>query len=359
MNKNQGIFDKETAVALKGVAIIMMLIHHMYRTADRFADYKVQFYPFQDVTIINFATVCKICVSLFAFITGYGLFLNYSRHKGSVQGWVIKRYVKTFSGYWLIWIIIACVCQLKDGGFVRTMFADDWYNGIIYCVLNFFGFSNLFGTPTLDYRWWYMCVAIVLILATPLVHKCKDELVLVLIGEILFLRMLFVHYDNPLYIGGQAVYAFITPFILGSICASYGLIERWCNLGTGKLWVKVYKAIAEIWVLIFFYYMYLGIPGDRFWDFHYGLFPMVLILFFVEYIYSIHFIRKPLMLLGKHSMNIYLVHSYMLLYFPDKIYHQKHFAVSVAILLCICFFISIAVELFKKTIKYDRIVSIS
>ncbi len=356
MSKKQVVFDKATAVALKGVAIIMMLIHHMYRTADRFADYKVLFYPFQELTIINFATVCKICVSLFAFITGYGLFLNYSRHEESLQGWVIKRYVKTFSGYWFIWIIIACVCQLRDGSFVKIMFSDGLYNGIIYCFLNFFGFSNLFGTPTLDYRWWYMSVAIVLILLTPLIHKCKDELVIVLTGEILFLRIVFVHYDNPLNIGGQAVYAFLTPFILGSICARYGLIEKWCDLGTGKLWLKAYKAIAEIWVLTFFYYMYLGTPQDRFWDFHYGLFPMLLILFFVEYIYPLYIIREPLMVLGKHSMNIYLVHSYVLLYFPYKIYHQKHFAVSVAILLCVCLLISMAVEKLKKVIRYDCIV---
>ena len=152
------------------------------------------------------------------------------------------------------------------------------------------------------------------------------------------------------------IYAFITPFILGSICARYGLIEKWCDLGTGKLWLKAYKAIAEIWVLIFFYYMYLGTPRDRFWDFHYGLFPMLLILFFVEYIYPLYIIRGSLMFLGKHSMNIYLVHSYVLLYFPYKIYDQKHFAVSIAILLGVCLLISMALEMLKKAIRYDCIV---
>ena len=91
-------------------------------------------------------------------------------------------------------------------------------------------------------------------------------------------------------------------------------------------------------------------------DFHYDLFPMLLILFFVEYIYPIYIIRKLFLFLGKHSMNIYLVHSYVLLYFPYKIYAQKHFAVSIAILLGVCLLISMALEMLKKAIRYDCIV---
>lgn len=71
------ILDKNSSLALKGIAITLMMIHHNFRNTSLFSSYNVSFYPFNDQSVVSFAYACKICVSMFAFISGYGLYLSY------------------------------------------------------------------------------------------------------------------------------------------------------------------------------------------------------------------------------------------------------------------------------------------
>ena len=70
--------SKETTAKIKGIAIILMIIHHFLA------------YPFWLIDGVNYPNVnilgenlnvwiecsTKICVSIFAFITGYGYYLR-------------------------------------------------------------------------------------------------------------------------------------------------------------------------------------------------------------------------------------------------------------------------------------------
>ena len=88
----QSIFDREASVALKGIAIVMMVLHHCFRVAKLYEGYEVSFFPFGEQQIVNVAFACKICVSVFAFISGYGLesvskSINPSESKRNMQIW--------------------------------------------------------------------------------------------------------------------------------------------------------------------------------------------------------------------------------------------------------------------------------
>ena len=52
--------DKSASVALKGVAILLMLFHHMYRKPSMFDKYGLSFAPFEQEDVVDFAVVCKI-----------------------------------------------------------------------------------------------------------------------------------------------------------------------------------------------------------------------------------------------------------------------------------------------------------
>ena len=69
-------FSIDNTLALKGIAIIMLIFHHCFRKADLFEDYTVSFFPFSQDFIVEISLTFKICVSIFAFITGYGLMLS-------------------------------------------------------------------------------------------------------------------------------------------------------------------------------------------------------------------------------------------------------------------------------------------
>ena len=68
---------KEDSAALKGIAILMMVFHHCYRTEKKFAGYEILFTPFTAENVIHLALYMKICVCIFAFVSGYGLMYGY------------------------------------------------------------------------------------------------------------------------------------------------------------------------------------------------------------------------------------------------------------------------------------------
>lgn len=55
-------------IALKGVAIIAMLCHHLFFQESAYG-----------VGIQQFGIVCKVCVAIFLFLSGYGLSVQYAK----------------------------------------------------------------------------------------------------------------------------------------------------------------------------------------------------------------------------------------------------------------------------------------
>ena len=74
---SKATFDRKASVCLKGIAIILMMFHHNFRDETLFKSYTISFVPFSEAHVVAFAYACKICVSLFAFITDYGMYINY------------------------------------------------------------------------------------------------------------------------------------------------------------------------------------------------------------------------------------------------------------------------------------------
>lgn len=100
----QGL-TKNDSFAIKGLAIILMLFHHLYCTADRFNGFEIDFTPFSQTFVVNVAFLFKVCVSLFAFITGYGLLKSIAGqnfNRKDIVKWNTTRLIKTLSGFWFI-----------------------------------------------------------------------------------------------------------------------------------------------------------------------------------------------------------------------------------------------------------------
>lgn len=90
-------FSKEDSFAVKGIAICMMMWHHCF-LSGRFTGYTISFYPLIERQVVNIATFFKMCVSLFAFVSGYGLYVSFYRFrnkgKSQVQEWIKRDTVK-------------------------------------------------------------------------------------------------------------------------------------------------------------------------------------------------------------------------------------------------------------------------
>lgn len=356
-NIEKPCFDKNASRALKGIAILLMMLHHNFRSVELFGQYSVSFFPFREQQVVNLALSCKICVSLFAFISGYGLFLSYQNSKINASSWTAKRYIRTFSGYWFVWIASSIISQIIDGRATRILCSGNMSQSIAYTFIDFLGLHNLFNTPSVNGTWWYMSAAAVFILLTPVLYKYRNNLWLILFMPCVCIRIIHSS-GTSAFTGGNSVYAFLSPFILGAIFANYHYFEKWSSIGSSRISTKIYKCIAEIYVLILLYKMYHGLPQPVFWEFHFGIYPTVFILFCVEFIIPIAFIKKILEFLGKHSMNVFLVHTFIRGYYlADFTYSWKHFIIICLVLLIISIAISVVIEKAKTVLHYDKLIN--
>lgn len=199
-----------------------------------------------------------------------------------------------------------------------------------------------------------MSAVTVFILLTPLLFKCKDSLFVVLACVVIFIRVLR---GQSACLGGQSPYTFLTPFVWGVIFARYRCLDRWIAFGEGDMWIKLYKLLTELYIMVLLYQVYTIIPVNVFWEYHYGLFPLIIIVICVEYVFPIKGLRKVLVFLGKHSMNIFLVHTFIrMMYLRDFIYSFKHFTVILIALLSISVAASYIIEWIKKAIGYNLLI---
>ena len=352
-------FLKDDALALKGLAILMMLLHHCFRAQSLYENHVISFFPFRELTVVHLAMFCKICVSLFAFISGYGLFQNYRKSGVSSARWIAGRYVSAFSGYWFVWIIAAVVCQIIDNRTGRLLFTDGLWKGIAYTAIDLSGTAKLFGTPTLNGTWWYMSAAVTFIILTPFVFSQRKNLVPVLLCCILLLRVLTGKNGDGVYTGDNSVFAFLTPFLLGCLCDETGLLDRWAAIGRGVWWKKAIKIVLELTLLVFLYKLYFEIPIKRFWEFHFGFVPFVLIVFCTEFILPIPGVKHVLRFFGKYSYSIFLIHTFIRAYYLGNItYSMRHFLLVILFLLGSSLVLSIVIELLKKVTRYSRLVEL-
>lgn len=341
-------FDIAASMAIKGSAILMMIFHHLFRNGlDYHEIYDIIYFPFPGKNICNIATVFKICVGLFVLVSGYGLYLNYKKTELSSSKWVLQREIKLLSGYWIAVVCCWIICQFVNKYPQIRYFNEDIYKGISYMIVEFLGCSKFFGTPTLVSEWWYMSAAVTFVAMVPLIMLLEDKLMMLMIVVMAMPRMLGVGFQ-----GGIAIYSFVFTFLLGMLCAEYDIVNKWINVGNKVGWLKF---VVELIILFVGYKFWLKIPIKVFWEFHYGIYPLLVLLFLAEFIIPILAIQKVLIFFGKHSANMYFIHSLLLYqYFTKFIYTMPHFLISYSILLGMSLGVSILLDLLKKIIKYEK-----
>ena len=86
---------------------------------------------------------------------------------------ISRRIVKLLVPFMYIYIIAAIVAIVT--GLWAETYGTVWQSMIYYCLLDFCGLANLFGTPTLNGTWWYMSLAILLPIIITLFIKIYEK----------------------------------------------------------------------------------------------------------------------------------------------------------------------------------------
>lgn len=356
----QGL-TKNDSLAIKGLAILLLLYHHLYQNIERFENFDISFAPLGQELAMSISIMCKICVSIFAFITGYGLLKSISRvnfNRKEIFKWNITRLVKTLSGFWFIYTIAFIVTMAIDKLPVKTYFAKGETAGIMYIINDFLGLAGLFDTPTLCATWWYMSAAIVFILIIPLVYIVSKR-----VGYLPVLLVLSAlpRLMNVGYPGGTNIYTFVFPVIFGMIFADYNLFEKIeKHSPKNKYAAYILHFVLFEALTVGSYYIHASAYNRiAAWELNYGLIPVFFICFFRFCIVRIPILKQTLKFIGVHSMTIFLTHTFIRhTYLNEFVYtSSKNFLGIFAVLFAMSLVLALILDYFKKLCRYDKLIN--
>ena len=89
---NTMIFDIRQTNIAKGFAILLLMWHHLFFNSPKNNNAFETILIFQDIPIECYiARFCKVCVSIFLFLSGYGLYKSWQKAQNSHSSWGIKQ----------------------------------------------------------------------------------------------------------------------------------------------------------------------------------------------------------------------------------------------------------------------------
>ena len=359
-------FTKEHTMQMKGIAIIILLFHHCFLNAQRWATvpyeklattkgwgyYPISFAPFSSHTIQYLASFSKICVAMFVFMTGYGMWVSYEsqKKKTTMSNYIKKRMVTLMTGFLIIFVVTE-ILAIPTGRFIEVYGHD--FRSVVYMIIDALGLAKLLGTPLFCLTWWYMSLAIVLIMIFPFVHSIMEKYQwVVVVASIIVPRACGFGQSTDLF-------RYLLAYTLGMYFAQHDLLarikEKFMEQNVaGKLLSLIVSLIGLAVIIKCRQNAWIGWKYLDFWD---GFAAMYVIVNSYIYILNGKWIVKGLGFLGKHSMNIFLIHSfYRDVFFHEFTYSFYYAWLDYIVLMAISLVTSIVLEWLKKLIRYEKFI---
>lgn len=347
--------SKNDSLAMKGIAILMMYVHHFYLSPERWDGYSVNFFPLTASSTLYIAQFFKICVSIFVFITGYGMIKSIKRQNSqlnlssmSILSYTHRRLFSLLSNFIFVFLLVIIV-SFPTGRFFEVYGKSG--SSLLYFVIDMFGLAKLFKTPTYVGTWWYMSLAIVLIILFPLLVKLYREYKWTFLLAVVFIPRMI-----GLKVADKNLLHWILAMVLGMYCADTGLFERWRNFEKTKL--RKIPAVVLFFIHLFILAAFVVFrqcsAGQELLDVFDGIIPVYVVFFCRRYILPLRGLRQVLMFLGQHSMNMFLIHTFIReIYFEKFSYGFGNAWINVAVLIIDTLLLSMLIELIKKLVHFN------
>lgn len=355
-------FTKEDSVKIKGIAIILMLIHHCFLNADRYKGQEVIFAPFSEAVWNEWGLYFKICVALFVFTSAYGLTISFKNvnsdfnmPREKVVRIITARYIKLISAYMFVFMMLQLYSLVMQKGRYAYIYGSK-PTGIIYMLIDMLGLADIIGTPTFIATFWYMGFAQMIIFGMPLfiaVYKRG--------GGILLAAVAFMAAYVPAYTYGE-FQRYIICIASGIWCADKDFFAMLRNqpVFCSRIPPRAAKTARFAIYFLLLYEMERLREGDLktvllpVLD---AVIPIVVIGFLIEFVNPIPLIGNVLNVLGRHSMNIFLVHNFIrIVWYYDFTYSFQYAGMIVSVLMGISLLVSVCIEWIKKLVHFNQAV---
>ena len=338
---------------LKGIALILMLIHHLfYVQTGLYDDIEINGHGL----VNTIGVLCKVCVAIYVFLSGYGLGVSNPPSKQiNLKKFYLRRFTKLYMNYWLIWLLFVPVGVFYFGRSFTDAYGD--HNVLLRSVLDFFGLLNITGRHGYNPTWWFYSCIITLYVVFPLIASIIKRWPLT-IWAILAASFLLVFAPSLLwFINPIRFYLF--PFVLG-IAFAKGLtykilpprIQEFANQAfTGNLGLTGTGLLLT--ALILSLLIRLRIPYAMLWD------SVVALLIIISYknLKLSEFVHESMDFVGKHSFNIFLFHTFIYaFYFTELIYWFRNPIIVFVSLISVCLVLSFLLEKTKSAVGFYKAV---
>lgn len=308
--------SKQQTAFIKGVAILMMLFHHLFAFPARLDPSIVVIHLSERIHIEQqIAAFCRICVPVFLFLSGYGFALS----KGKSIGGLVKKALSLYSQVWFVALLFVPFGVLffnQDGRYTLTLSS---------LLLNLTGLDTSW-----NWEWWFLILYVAYLFTYPIMLRLPS--VLLLIGSLLAMvggTWFFWHFNQIWYLRDLAWYGmWLLPFTSGLVIGRHsGQISGWLQ-----------QRMAERWLMVLSVGYILGtyIVLD-----HYGFRNMGLCLIVVPLIYCLlqgyqragSWLRQLMFSLGNRSGFMWLTHSFYCYYFIQPWIYAPRFTLAIFALL--------------------------
>lgn len=339
-------FSKRVTLTAKGLAIILMLFHHLFYDAAGFVDrYAVSSAPLSWPLLNDLSFYGKICVSIFVFLTGYGMAVNLGRRDTlQRQQYTLSRFLKLECGFVFVYLLTLLSSVLQPSR-AAAYFAEGRTKGLLLILIDGLGLANFFGTQTYNGTWWYMSFAIFLIFLMPIAVKLHEQFGFCMVAVAALITDFGIDSSRAF-----SIYLFsLSLGIWAAQSHAAGRIRRRCQ-STSRRWLYLLASL-----LGFLLFSAIRIK----WGFYPWTAGMICLCLssFLFILIDLLGVRLRLMeVLGKYSMTIFLTHTLIYNhYFTRYIYAPKNWFLILLLLTAVSLAVAAAIEALRKLVRWDSL----
>ena len=325
--------SKQDTTAIKGIAICLMLWHHLFLRTVEFGD-----------VAHSLAQVFKVCVALFLFVSGYGLTKQYSKlekpyFKNTVK-FLLKRYVNFFLPYWFCFVLVVLVGNLAGFTFQDAYPASR--NTLKCFLLDAWG---LMGYGSYLSTWWFNKMILQLYLIFPLLYLLVRNKNVALVS----LAAIAVMQPNALSMPGRVfcvVEGGIPAFFMGMMVSKHQLLPK----ADGKT-KRIVAIIVSVLLCVGLSMLHQsGIKA------YYAILIRAVLAVVIVYLYSLTMNGfSPIRFVGQFATTMYLVHTLIQILIPRVVYAPKYPVLIFLLFFAISMVAAMLINYLQKLVRYDKL----
>ncbi len=339
-------FSKEDTKVVKGIAICLMLYHHLFAYPHKILEGIgfVSLYSFGETTLSTYiGQFGRICMPMFLFLSGYGTYLS-SQKTGDITSLAAKRIKGLYTAVWQVFFLSLPVSVY----FFRNM-----QTGLLREII----YNSLGLSCTFNEEWWFILPFAVLLVLFPSIKRFLDREKANVFTDlfIVLIYSAFCNYIVPVIMERPALEYFaasvfwhktrevleiLPAFLLGCIFAKYALLDRVKEKYAGK---TVWCIAALVCMAAVFY---LHLYNHLFYDF----INSAVFICCIAVLLPLRVFKPLFRLLGKlgdESAFIWLTHTFFSAYWCQKlIFAPKYSALIFLLLLAVSYCAAKLIRLF-------------